>query len=180
MELNESKTLANLKAAFIGESQAYTRYKAYADRAREEGFQQVAAIFDTTSDNEKAHAHLWLSMMPGEIPDTTQCLKIAAGGENFEWTTMYADFAKTAREEGFNNIAALFDLVAKVEKTHEERFNFFLEMLSEDKAFSDSGETIWICRNCGHIHTGKQPPAICPICKKPKAYFQRKKDSITD
>ncbi len=176
MQLEGSKTLDNLKTAFIGESQARNKYNIYSEIARKEGYQQIGEIFDLTAHNEFAHAQLWLSLMSEGIPsDTAKALANAAGGEHYEWTEMYADFAKTARSEGFDNIAALFDMVAKIEKDHEARFNCFLEQLNTGKVFTKDGEVVWVCRNCGHIHTGKQPPMVCPVCKKEKAFFEVKK-----
>ncbi len=175
MTLENSKTLENLKTAFAGESQARTKYNTYAELARREGYEEIGDIFDRTAYNELAHAQLWLSIISEGIPATTQkALENAAGGENYEWTTMYKDFAQTAREEGFDNIAALFDMVGKIEKDHEARYLCFLKQLNEGKAFTDKGETVWICRYCGHIHTGSSAPKVCPVCKKPQAYFERK------
>lgn len=177
MELANSKTLENLKTAFAGESQALTKYNAYAEKAKQEGYEEISEIFRNTADNEKAHAHLWLSLIEGGIPSTDKALQNAAGGENYEWTTMYSDYAKTAREEGFDNIAALFEMVGSVERSHEARYLKFRELLTSGKVFTADGETVWLCRNCGYLHTGKTPPEFCPVCRKPKAYFQRKQDS---
>lgn len=175
MTLDNSKTLENLKTAFIGESQARNKYNIYGKIARKEGYEQIGDIFDRTAYNEMAHAELWLSLMSEGIPATTQkALENAAGGEHYEWTTMYADFAKTAREEGFDNIAKLFELVGNVEHDHEARYLCFLEQLNTGKVFTDSGEIVWVCRNCGHLHTGKTAPQVCPICRKPQSYFERK------
>ena len=175
MQLEGSKTLDNLKTAFIGESQARTKYGIYGKLARREGYEQIGDIFDITSHNEQAHAELWLSLMSEGIPkDTAKALENAAGGEHYEWTEMYADFAKTARQEGFDNIAALFDMVAAIEKDHEARFNCFKEQLEGGKVFTKDGEVVWVCRNCGHIHTGKSAPLVCPVCKYKQSYFEVK------
>ena len=180
MELEGSKTLENLKTAFAGEAQALTKYNAYAEKAKQDGYEEIAAVFYNTANNEKAHAELWLSLIEGGIPATDKALQNAAGGENYEWTTMYADYAKTARDEGFNNIAALFEMVGSIEKSHEDRYNCFRGMLTSGKVFTEDGETVWLCRNCGYLHHGKNPPEVCPVCRKPKAYFQRKSDSIVE
>ena len=175
MQLEGSKTLENLKTAVSGESQARTKYTIYGEIARKEGYEQIADIFDMTAANEKAHAELWLSIISEGIPENTQkALENAAGGEHYEWTDMYADFAKTAREEGFNNIATLFDMVAAIERDHEARYRKFIEQLQSGKVFTEDGEAVWLCRNCGHIHHGKEAPKICPVCKKPQSFFERK------
>lgn len=175
MQLEGSKTLDNLKTAFIGESQARNKYNIYAEIARKEGFEQIGEIFDLTAHNEYAHARLWLSMMSDGIPSSTaKALENAAGGENYEWTQMYADFAKTAREEGFDNIADLFDMVAAIEKDHEARYRLFLDRLDKGKVFTKDGEVVWVCRNCGHLHTGKEAPIVCPVCKKQRSFFEVK------
>lgn len=174
MQLNGSKTLENLKTAVAGESQAYAKYGIYGEIARKEGYEQIGDIFDMTAANERAHAELWLSLICEGIPATTQkALENAAGGEHYEWTDMYADFARTAREEGFENIAALFDMVGGIEKEHEARYRRFIEMLQSGKAFTEDGEAVWLCRSCGYIHHGKSAPMVCPVCKKKQAYFQR-------
>ncbi len=178
MELAGSKTLENLKTAFAGEAQALTKYSAYGEKAKQEGYEEISAVFYNTVKNERAHAELWLSLIDGGIPPTQKALENAAGGENYEWSQMYSRFAADARNEGFDNIAALFDMVGKVEQAHEKRFNMFRDMLSSGKVFTEDGECVWICRNCGHIHYGKQAPKQCPICQKPQAYFQRKSDSV--
>ncbi len=174
MQLDGSKTLENLKTAFAGESQARTKYTIYGEIARKEGYEQIGDIFDRTAANEKAHAELWLSIMSEGIPANTQkALENAAGGEHYEWTDMYASFAETARKEGFDNIAVLFDMVGAIERDHEARYRKFIELLSQGKVFTEDGEAVWICRNCGHIHHGKSAPQICPVCKKPQSYFER-------
>lgn len=179
MELENSKTLENLKTAFAGEAQALTKYYAYAEKAADEGYQEISEVFKNTAKNETAHAHLWLSLIAGGIPSTDKALQNAAGGEHYEWSEMYKEYAETARNEGFNNIAALFDMVASVENSHEQRYLAMREQLISGKVFTEDGETLWLCRNCGYIHHGKNPPKICPVCKKPQGYFQRKGDSAT-
>lgn len=175
MQLDGSKTLENLKTAFAGESQARTKYTVYGELARKEGFEEIGDIFDETASNEKAHAELWLSIMSEGIPaNTAKALENAAGGENYEWTEMYADFAKTAREEGFDNIANLFDMVGAIEKEHEARYRKFIDEINNGRVFTAEGEVVWICRNCGHLHHGKSAPKICPVCKKPQSYFKKK------
>lgn len=175
MEFKGSKTEANLMAAFAGESQARNKYTYYASKAKKEGYQQIAAIFEETAGNEKEHAKIWFKELhDGEVPTTAQNLKDAASGENYEWTEMYKQFADEAREEGFTRIAALFEMVGKIEKEHEERYKKLLTSLEDGIVFEDTQEVVWVCRNCGHIHTGKKAPAMCPVCKHPQAYFERK------
>lgn len=178
MELKGSRTEQNLMTAFAGESQARNKYTYFASRAKKEGFEQIAAIFEETANNEKEHAKMWFKELNnGNIPSTEENLIAAAEGENYEWTNMYEEFAKVAREEGFNSIAYKFEAVGKIEKEHEERFKKLLSNLKEDLVFKDGEETIWICRNCGHIHVGKNAPEVCPVCAHPKAYFERKADN---
>jgi len=178
MELKNSKTEANLKTAFAGESQARNKYTFYASKAKKEGFEQIAAFFLETADNEKEHAKIWLKQLSGgDIPTTATNLTDSAGGENYEWTTMYADFAKTADEEGFTEIARLFRAVGDIEKHHEERFRKLLENLNGGVVFSSDGDAVWQCMNCGHIHVGKAAPGKCPVCFHPQAYFMRKNDN---
>jgi rubrerythrin len=172
MELKGSKTEANLMAAFAGESQARNKYTYYASQAKKEGLNQIAAFFEETAGNEKEHAKLWFKLLHDGIKCTKENLKDAAEGENYEWTDMYAGFAKTAKEEGFDKIAALFEGVAKIEKEHEERYLKLLENLEADIVFKRTGEQIWICKNCGHIHIGSAAPEICPVCQHPQAYFE--------
>lgn len=173
MELKGSKTEANLLTAFAGESQARNKYTYYASKAKKEGFEQIAAFFTETANNEKEHAELWFKLLhDGAVPTTEVNLKDAADGENYEWTDMYANFAKVAREEGFERIAAMFEGVAKIEKTHEERYLKLLENVKEGKVFSRDGKQAWVCRNCGHIHFGEKAPEVCPVCSHPKAYFE--------
>ena len=175
MELKGSKTEQNLMTAFAGESQARNKYTYFASKAKKEGFEQVAAIFEETANNEKEHAKIWFKLLNGgEIPSTTDNLQAAAEGENYEWTDMYENFAKVAKEEGFDHIAYLFEGVAKIEKEHEERFKKLLSNINDELVFSSDGETIWICRNCGHVHIGKKAPKVCPICNHPQSYFERK------
>ena len=175
MELKGSKTEQNLMTAFAGESQARNKYTYFASKAKKEGYEQIAAIFEETANNEKEHAKIWFKLLNGgEIPTTTDNLQAAAEGENYEWTDMYAEFAKVAKEEGFDHIAYLFEGVAKIEKEHEERYKKLLSNINDELVFSSDGETIWICRNCGHIHIGKKAPNVCPICNHPQSYFERK------
>ncbi len=177
MELKGSKTEANLMAAFAGESQARNKYTYYASKAKKDGYVQIAAIFEETANNEKEHAKIWFKLLNGGIADTAANLKDAADGENYEWTDMYASFAKTAREEGFNDIAALFEGVAKIEKEHEERYLKLLANVQGGVVFSKDNDVIWQCSNCGHIHIGKAAPEVCPVCAHPKAYFEIKKEN---
>ena len=175
MQLKGSKTEQNLLTAFAGESQARNKYTYYASKAKKEGFEQIAAIFEETAGNEKEHAKLWFKLLHGgEVPSTEENLLDAAMGENYEWTDMYASFAKTAKEEGFDHIAYLFSAVAKIEKEHEERYKKLLNNIEEELVFSNDGDTIWVCRNCGHVVIGKKAPEVCPICTHPKSYFERK------
>ena len=175
MQLDGSKTLENLKTAIAGESQARTKYTIYGEIARREGYEAIGDVFYSTAANEKAHAELWLSLVSEGIPaDTKKALENAAGGEHYEWTDMYAGFAKTAREEGFDNIAILFDMVGAIEREHEARYRCLIEQLEQGKVFTADGEEVWYCRNCGHIHHGKSAPQVCPVCKKPQSYFERK------
>ena len=178
MELKGSKTEANLMAAFAGESQARNKYTYYASKAKKEGYEQIAAIFTETADNEKEPAKMWFKLLhDGQVPTTIDNLKDAAAGENFEWTDMYAEFAKTAKEEGFNRIAYLFEAVGKIEKEHEERYLKLLENVEDGLVFSKDGDKIWKCRNCGHICIGKEAPAVCPVCEHPQAYFEIKAEN---
>ncbi len=172
-KLEGTKTQANLMAAFAGESQAHTKYQYYASKAKKDGYNQIAAIFTETAMNEKEHAKIWFKLLhDGEIADTATNLKDAAAGENYEWTDMYASFAEDARAEGFPRIAALFEMVGKIEKEHEARYLALLKNVEEGLVFSRDGDMIWQCSNCGHIVVGKKAPEICPVCAHPKAYFQ--------
>ena len=173
MELKGSKTETNLLAAFAGESQARNKYDYYASKARKEGYEQIAAIFEETARNEKEHAKLWFKELNGgEVPETIANLKDAAAGENYEWTDMYAGFAKVAEDEGFTKIAKLFKGVAEVEKHHEKRYKALISNVEETNVFEKSDETMWICRNCGHVHFGKSAPKVCPVCSHPQSYFE--------
>lgn len=173
MELKGSKTEANLQAAFAGESQARNKYTFYASVARKEGMNQIADFFEETARNEKEHAKIWFKQLHGGgVPDTITNLKDAAAGENYEWTEMYADFARVAKEEGFAKIAYLFEAVGKIEKEHEERYNALLANIEEGKVFARGEEQVWQCDNCGHLHFGKSAPEMCPVCAHPKAYFE--------
>ena len=178
MELKGSKTEKNLMEAFAGESQARNKYTYFASKAKKEGYEQIAAIFQETADNEKEHAKLWFKLLNGgEIGTTEENLKAAAEGENYEWTDMYERMAKEAREEGFDHIAFLFDGVAKIEKEHEERYKKLLENEKDGKVLEAGEIKIWKCRNCGHIVVGTKAPEICPICAHPKAYFEIKAEN---
>ena len=176
-ELKGSKTEANLMTAFAGESQARNKYTQYASKAKKDGYVQIAAIFEETANNEKEHAKMWFKLLHGGIGDTVDNLKDAAAGENYEWTDMYDGFAKTAREEGFDHIADLFEGVAKIEKEHEERYLKLVKNLEEGLVFSRDGDVIWQCANCGHIVIGKKAPEVCPVCAPPQAYFQIKAEN---
>ncbi len=178
MELKGSKTEANLMAAFAGESQARNKYTYYASKARKDGYEQIAAIFEETANNEKEHAKMWFKELHGgSVPETLENLKDAAEGENYEWTDMYAEFAKVAKEEGFTRIANLFEGVAKIEKEHEERYRKLIDNINEKKVFSKDGDAIWICRNCGHVVIGKEAPLVCPVCSHPQSYFELKAEN---
>ena len=178
MDLKGSRTEANLMAAFAGESQARNKYTYYASKAKKDGYEQIAAIFEETALNEKEHAKIWFKLLhDGEIPTTMDNLKDAANGENFEWTDMYPEFAKVAREEGFDRIAYLFEAVGAIEKEHEERYRKLLENVKDGLVFSKDGDKIWKCRNCGHICIGKEPPQVCPVCNHPQSYFEIKAEN---
>ena len=178
MELKGTKTEANLAAAFAGESQAHTKYQYYAGKARKDGYVQIANLFEETAKNEKEHAKIWFKFLHGgEVPSTEMNLADAAAGENYEWTDMYAQFAKEAREEGFNDIAFLFEKVGAIEKTHEERYRKLLANIQGGLVFSRDEDMIWECSNCGHIVVGKKAPELCPVCKHPKSYFMRRADN---
>ena len=171
-----TQTEKNLEAAFAGESQARNKYTYFASKAKKEGYEQIAALFLKTADNEKEHAKLWLKELNG-IGDTAENLADAADGENYEWTDMYAQMAKDAREEGFNHIAFLFDEVGKIEREHEERYRKLLANVEGGLVFSRDGDMIWQCSNCGHIHVGQKAPEVCPVCVHPQAYFQIKAEN---
>lgn len=177
MNLNGSKTQANLMTAFAGESQARNKYTFFADKARQDGYEQIAYFFDETAKNEEAHAKLWMKLLSGGFGPTKLNLEDAAKGENYEWTQMYKEFAETARKEGFGAIAGLFELVAEIEQKHEQRFLRLAANLENDIVFSKEDETVWICRNCGHIHFGKSAPQICPVCAKDQGFFEVKAEN---
>ncbi|MEG2720177.1 MAG: rubrerythrin family protein [Oscillospiraceae bacterium] len=174
MDFKGTKTEQNLAAAFAGESQARNKYTYFASVAKKEGYQQIAAIFESTAANEKEHAELWFKALGG-VSDTATNLAAAAAGENYEWTDMYANFAKDAEEEGFTELAAQFRAVAAIEKTHEERYRKLLNNVEMKAVFEKSEETMWECRNCGHLVMGKKAPEICPVCKHPQSYFEVRK-----
>lgn len=178
MELKGSRTEANLMAAFAGESQARNKYTYYASKAKKDGYVQIANIFEETANNEKEHAKIWFKLLHGgEVPTTTVNLEDAAAGENYEWTEMYAEFAKVAKDEGFDHIAFLFDQVAKIEKEHEERYRKMLSNINDEIVFSRDNDVIWQCSNCGHINIGKKAPQVCPVCAHPQSYFQIKAEN---
>ena len=175
MELKGSKTEQNLMAAFAGESQARNKYTYFASKAKKDGYEQIAALFEETANNEKEHAKIWFKLLNGgSINDTPANLKEAAEGENYEWTEMYDEFAKVAKEEGFNHIAYLFTEVGKIEKEHEERYRKLLKNIEDEVVFSSDEDTIWICRNCGHVVIGKKAPKVCPVCEHKESFFERK------
>lgn len=175
MELKGSKTEKNLMTAFAGESQARNKYTFYASQAKKEGYEQIASIFEETAGNEKEHAKMWFKLLhDGKVPSTSENLKDAANGENYEWTDMYKEFSETAKEEGFDDIAELFKLVGDIEKEHEERYLTLLRKVEDNLVFSSEEETIWICRNCGHVYRSKEALEVCPVCKHGKAYQERR------
>ncbi len=177
-ELKGTKTEANLQTAFAGESQARNKYTYYASKAKKDGFVQIANLFEETANNEKEHAKIWFKLLHGgDIASTAENLLDAAAGENYEWTDMYATFAKEAREEGFDHIAFLFEEVGKIEKEHEKRYLALLDNVKNELVFSRDEECIWQCSNCGHIVIGKKAPEVCPVCAHPKAYFQLKAEN---
>ena len=172
MDLKGTKTEKNLQAAFAGESQARNKYTYYASKAKKDGYVQISKIFEETANNEKEHAKLWFKYLhEGKVPSTIENLKDAADGENFEWTDMYAGFAKDAKEEGFDELASLFEMVAKIEKAHEERYRKLLANIEKGEVFKKVGENMWECANCGHIHYGASAPEVCPVCAHPQSYF---------
>ena len=178
MELKGTKTEKNLMEAFAGESQARNKYTYFASKAKKEGYEQIAALFLETADNEKEHAKLWFKLLEGgDIKTTAENLKAAAEGENYEWTDMYDRMAKEAKEEGFDRIAYLFEAVGKIEKEHEERYKKLLANVEGDLVFEKGEETIWICRNCGHVYTGKEAPKVCPVCEHPQSFFEIKAEN---
>jgi rubrerythrin len=171
MQLKGTKTEANLWAAFAGEAQARTKYNYYASKAKKEGFNQIAAFFEETANNEKEHAKIWFKLLHDGIPSTEENLLDCIAGEHYEWTDMYKKFAETAKEEGFDKIAELFKGVAAIEKHHEERYQKLLDNIREGKVFNREGKQAWICGNCGHIHYGEEAPEVCPVCDHPRAHF---------
>jgi rubrerythrin len=178
MELKGTKTEANLMAAFAGESQAYTKYGYYASKAKKDGYVQIGELFEETAKNEKEHAKIWFKLLhDGGVPDTMDNLKDAAAGENYEWTDMYKGFAEDAKEEGFTKIAALFEMVAKIEAEHEARYRKLLANIEDGIVFSRDNDMVWQCSNCGHIIVGKKAPELCPVCAHPKSYFQIKAEN---
>lgn len=178
VDFESSQTKKNLEAAFAGESQATNKYSYYASKAKKEGYEQISAIFAETSGNEREHAKLWFKYLhDGGVPDTLTNLRDAAAGENYEWTDMYAGFAKTAKEEGFTDIAFLFEKVGAIEKVHEERYRKLLKNVKDGVVFSRDEDMIWECTNCGHIVIGKKAPEVCPVCKHAKSYFQIKAEN---
>ena len=178
MELKDSKTYQNLMTAFAGESQARNKYTYFASAAKKEGYEQIAAIFEETANNEKEHAKLWFKALHnGEVPSTLENLKDAANGENYEWTEMYKEFAETARNEGFTEIANLFEKVGEIEKHHEERYMKLVNNIENNLVFERGEEKVWICRNCGHIYKGTKALKVCPVCKHPESYMEIKKEN---
>ncbi len=178
MELKGSRTEQNLMTAFAGESQARNKYTYYASKAKKDGYVQIAKIFEETAANEMEHAKIWFKLLHGgDIPETSANLLDAAQGENYEWTEMYAEFAKVAKEEGFTRIAYLFEAVGKIEKEHEERYRKLLANVEGGLVFSREGDVIWQCSNCGHIHIGKKAPEKCPVCDHPKSFFEIKAEN---
>lgn len=174
MELKGSRTEQNLRTAFAGESEARNKYTFYASQARKDGMNLVANIFEETAGNEKEHAKIWFKLLHGGMPKTAENLLDAAEGERYEWTEMYASFAQTAREEGFERIAYLFEAVGNIEKEHDERYRALLKSVQDGDMFEKAEETVWICSNCGHIHIGPKAPEVCPVCEHPRAYFMQR------
>jgi rubrerythrin len=178
MELKGSRTEANLMAAFAGESQARNKYTYYASQAKKDGYEQIAAIFEETANNEKEHAKMWFKQLhDGDIPSTINNLKDAASGENYEWTEMYQEFAEVAREEGFDQIAFLFEEVGKIEKYHEERYLKLIDNIENNLVFEKNEEKVWICRNCGHVYYGEKALKVCPVCAHPESYMELKAEN---
>ena len=177
-ELKGTKTEANLQDAFAGESKARNKYTYYASKARKDGYEQIAHLFEETANNEKEHAKIWFKLLHGgEVPGTEENLLDAADGENYEWTDMYVRMAEEAKAEGFDAISELFSRVAKIEKTHEERYRTLLNNIKEGLVFSREGDVVWICANCGHVVVGKKAPELCAVCKHPKSFFEIKADN---
>ena len=175
MEIKGSRTEQNLMTAFAGESQARNKYTYFASKAKKDGYEQIAALFEETANNEKEHAKIWFKLLNGgELNDTSANLQEAAEGENYEWTEMYDEFAKVAKEEGFDHIAYLFNEVGKIEKEHEERYRKLLKNIEDEVVFSSENDCVWICRNCGHVVIGKKAPKVCPVCQHKESFFERK------
>lgn len=174
-ELKGTRTEANLQTAFAGESMARNKYTFFASKAKKDGYVQIAKIFEETAANEKEHAKIWFKLLNGGIDDTAANLKAAAEGENYEWTDMYATFAREAREEGFDHIADLFEMVGAIEKEHEERYRELAENLKNNQVFAREEQQVWQCRNCGYTYIGKSAPLKCPVCAHPQSYFELKK-----
>ena len=178
MELKGSKTEQNLMAAFAGESQARNKYTYYASRAKKDGYEQLAAIFEETANNEKEHAKMWFKELHGgAVPSTEENLLDAANGENYEWTEMYKEFAEVAKEEGFTRIAKLFEMVGEIEKEHEQRYLTLLQNIKDERVFKKDAKKIWVCRNCGHVYEGEEALAVCPVCAHPQSYMEVKADN---
>ena len=178
MELKGSKTEQNLMTAFAGESQARNKYTYYASKAKKEGYEQIAAIFEETANNEKEHAKLWFKELHGgAVPSTEENLLDAANGENYEWTEMYKEFADVAKEEGFTRIAKLFEMVGEIEKEHEQRYLTLLQNIKDERVFKKDAKKIWVCRNCGHVYEGEEALAVCPVCAHPQSYMEVKADN---
>lgn len=178
MELKGTRTEENLKKAFAGESQARVKYEYYASRAKKDGYEQIASIFEETSRNEKEHAKLWFKALhDGGVPTTTVNLEDAANGENYEWTDMYDEFARVAKEEGFDHLAFLFESIGKIEKEHEARYRKLLQNIEDDRVFHKDGEKMWICRNCGHVYFGEDALDVCPVCDHPQSFMEVKAEN---
>ena len=178
MELKGTRTEENLKKAFAGESQARVKYEYYASRAKKDGYEQIASIFEETSRNEKEHAKLWFKALhDGGVPTTTVNLEDAANGENYEWKDMYDEFARVAKEEGFDHLAFLFESVGKIEKEHEARYRKLLQNIEDDRVFHKDGEKMWICRNCGHVYFGEDALDVCPVCDHPQSFMEVKAEN---
>ena len=178
MNLKGSKTEKNLMTAFAGESQARNKYSYYASKAKKDGYEQLAAIFEETANNEKEHAKLWFKELHGgSVPNTITNLEDAANGENYEWTEMYKEFAETAKEEGFDRIAKLFEMVGEIEKEHEKRYLKLLQNIKDDRVFHKNENKIWVCRNCGHVYEGNDAKEVCPVCAHPQSFMEVKADN---
>ena len=177
-KFKDSRTLANIMSAYAGESQAYTKYRIMADKAKKDGYEQIAAIFEETARNEKTHAGIWLEYIHGgQLKETKDNLKDAQAGEHFEWTEMYKNYAEEAKREGYTEIASRMELIAKVEKDHDERYGALIQNLENSKVFKKDGQQVWICRNCGYIHVGDAAPMVCPLCRHPQAFFELKAEN---